>query len=68
MENDMEERKELVDNFEKLESATRADILSHVRFALLAQENTKKAMKKFYGLGEMGMAESGAGELASVNI
>jgi hypothetical protein len=45
------ERKELLETFERLDSANRADLLAHVRVAYAAQENTKRQ----YGIMEPDM-------------
>jgi hypothetical protein len=39
------EKKELLDNFLRLDPENRANMLAHIRVAVVAQETTKKAMK-----------------------
>jgi hypothetical protein len=39
-----QDKRELLDTYRKLEPENKANILAHVRVALAAQENTRKAM------------------------
>jgi hypothetical protein len=40
------DKKELLDNFMRLDPENRANVLAHVRVAVAAQETTKKSMGK----------------------
>jgi|TergutMp193P3_1026864.scaffolds.fasta_scaffold129263_3 hypothetical protein len=40
------DKKELLEAFEKLDPVNRLDVLNHARAVFVAQENTKKAMKR----------------------